>query len=299
MKRSVQKLTLGIIILLSAFAGFAQVTPVQVTPQLVAPYSLQVSEYYSGTLPKIQVLLINRDINQPAIQVKLKMTIESQNCRMRTKDVNTTPTITLTNGVPYYLAPNELQAYFSSANLDFGGGMSEQQYNQTGRLPEGLYTFTFEAYELYSSNLVSNKGFSMGWLTLADPPLLNTPARGEEVTPNATQSIVFNWTPRHNTSPAAAYMTEYQFTLVEYNDAALSPDAAFASSNPILQKTVTTTTMLFSNQEPITTNLIEGKRYAWRVQAKAKNGALEIPMFRNNGFSEVFWFVYKNSCTAP
>jgi|GEM_PF-3102910 len=299
MRRFVQHITLGIILLLSSLVSFAQVTPVQVSPQLVPPYSLQVSEYYSGTIPKIQVLLINRDINQPTIQVKLKMTVESQNCRLRTKEVNTIPTITLTNGVPYYLAPSELQALFSSANLDFGGGLSEQQYNQTGRLPEGLYTFTFEAYELYSGNLVSNKGFSMGWLTLADPPLLNTPSKGEEVTPNSTQSIVFNWTPRHNTSPTAAYMTEYLFTLVEYNDAALSPEAAFVSSNPILQKTVTTTTMLFSNQEAITTNLVEGKRYAWRVQAKAKNGAVEIPMFRNNGISEVHWFVYKNSCTAP
>jgi hypothetical protein len=301
MKRSVQKLALGIIILLSAFVSYAQITPVQVTPQLVAPYSLQVSEYYSGTLPKIQVLLINRDINQPTIQVKLKMTIESQNCRLRTKDVNTTPTITLTNGVPYYLAPNELQAYFSSANLDFGGGMSEQQYNQTLRLPEGLYTFTFEAYELYSNNLVSNKGFSMGWLTLADPPLLNMPAKGEEVAPTSNQAIFFNWTPRHNTSPAAAYYTDYIFTLVEYNDPAMSPEAAFVSSNPILTRTISPTSLSFSSSEPITTNLIPGKRYAWRVQAKAKNNtnSQEIAMFRNNGFSEVNWFTYQNNCAAP
>ncbi|MBX9783446.1 MAG: hypothetical protein K2X48_09150 [Chitinophagaceae bacterium] len=107
MKSYVQKTALGILVLLLAFKSYAQITPVQVTPQLVPPYSLQVNEYYSGTIPKIQVLLINRDINQPTIKVKLKMTVESQNCRLRTKEVNTTPPLNYKMGFRItYLLPS-------------------------------------------------------------------------------------------------------------------------------------------------------------------------------------------------
>jgi hypothetical protein len=284
------------IILLIGCRSFAQVMPVQVTPQLLPPYSLQVSEYYSGVQPKLQVLLLNRDINRPTIQVKLRMTVESQNCKMRTKTDAVTPTFTLTSGIPYYLTPQDLQAFFAPANIDFSGGYNEQEYVQTGRLPEGLYSFYFEAFELYSANLVSNKGFTLGWLTLADPPLLNTPAKAEGVTPGNPQNIIFNWTPRHNTSPTAGYFTDYVFTITEYNDVTLGPDASFTSSPPLFIDSVQTTTYLFGPGQP---QLVPGKRYAWRVQAKAKNGAQQLAMFRNNGFSEVYWFTYEMNCPAP
>jgi hypothetical protein len=265
------------IILLIGCRSFAQVMPVQVTPQLLPPYSLQVSEYYSGVQPKLQVLLLNRDINRPTIQVKLRMTVESQNCKMRTKTDAVTPTFTLTSGIPYYLTPQDLQAFFAPANIDFSGGYNEQEYVQTGRLPEGLYSFYFEAFELYSANLVSNKGFTLGWLTLADPPLLNTPAKAEGVTPGNPQNIIFNWTPRHNTSPTAGYFTDYVFTITEYNDVTLGPDASFTSSPPLFIDSVQTTTYLFGPGQP---QLVPGKRYAWRVQAKAKNGAQQLAMFQ-------------------
>lgn len=280
---------------LAARISYAQ-TPVQVNPQLLPPYSLQVSDYYSGLVPKLQVLLLNRDINQPTIQVKLRMTIESQNCKLRTKDNAVTPTFTLTSGIPYYLTPQDLQSLFAPANLDFLGGYSEQAYTQTGRLPEGLYTFTIEANELYTGNLVSNKGFSLAWLTLADPPFLNTPAKAEGVTPATPQQIVFTWTPRHQASPTAAYLTTYIFSIVEDNSGGTNPEAAFASNPPLYVDSVLTTTYLYDAAKP---QLIPGKNYAWRVQAVAKNGAQNLAMFRNNGISEAFWFSYQNNCPVP
>lgn len=288
-----------IAILLTAILFFQTArsqTPVQVTPQLLPPYSLQVSEYYSGIQPKLQVLLLNRDISQPTIQVKLRLTIESQNCRMQTKANAVTPTFTLTSGIPYYMTPSELQPFFAASNIDFGGGYNEQQYLQTGRLPEGLYSFYIEAFELATGNLVSNKGFTLGWLTLADPPLLNTPSRAEGVTPGNPQNIIFNWTPRHNTSPTAGYLTDYIFSIAEYNDINIGPEASFSSSPPLFIDSVQTTTYLFGPGQP---QLIPGKRYAWRVQAKAKNGSVPLAMFRNNGYSEVYWFTYQNNCAAP
>jgi Fibronectin type III domain len=292
---NVSRFVICILLLVISNVAISQ-TPVQVTPQLLPPYSLQVSEYYSGTQPKLQVLLLNRDINQPTIQVRLRMTVQSQNCNLRTKDNAVTQVFTLTNGIPYYLQPSELQTYFDPNNLDFSGGYSQQEYISTGRFPEGLYTFTFEAFEVASGNLVSNKGFSLGWLTLADPPLLNTPAKAEGVIPTNPQSIVFNWTPRHNTSPLAGYYTDYIFTIAEYNDVNISPEASFSSAAPLYRDSVQATTYLYGINKP---QLVPGKRYTWRVQAKAKSGSQSLAMFKNNGFSEVYWFVYQNNCAAP
>jgi hypothetical protein len=286
---------LFLILLLFAVKGLSQ-QPVQASPQLLPPYSLQVSDYYGGVQPKMQLMLLNRDINQPTIIVKLKMTVQSQNCSMQTKATAVTQSFTLVSGVPYYLQPQELQTYFDPSNLDFGGGYSQQEYVTTGRFPEGLYTFTFEAYEIVSGNTVSNKGFAMAWLTLADPPLLNTPAKAEGVTPTNPQNIVFNWTPRHNTSPTAAYYTDYVFTLSEYNDLYVGPEASFNSTPPIYIDSVQTTTYLYGPDKP---QLVPGKRYSWRVQAKARNGSQQLAMFRNNGFSEVYWFTYQNNCPVP
>lgn len=291
----VRHFVLVLFTVLIAGISYAQ-TPVQVNPQLLPPYSLQVSDYYSGLVPKLQVLLLNRDINQPTIQVKLRMTIESQNCKLRTKDNAVTPTFTLTSGIPYYLTPQDLQSLFAPSNLDFLGGYSEQAYTQTGRLPEGLYTFTIEANELYTGNLVSNKGFSMAWLTLADPPFLNTPSKAEGVTPATPQQIVFPWTPRHQASPTAAYLTTYIFSIVEDNSGGTNPEAAFASNPPLYVDSVLTTTYLYDAAKP---QLIPGKNYAWRIQAVAKNGAQNLAMFRNNGISETFWFTYQNNCPVP
>ncbi|MEY2828342.1 MAG: hypothetical protein RIQ33_200, partial [Bacteroidota bacterium] len=51
--------------------------PVQVTTQLISPYSLNLSDYYTGTLPKMYVTLTNKDFQHPIANVRLRMFISS------------------------------------------------------------------------------------------------------------------------------------------------------------------------------------------------------------------------------
>lgn len=37
-------------------------------------------------------------------------------------------------------------------------------------------------------------------------------------------------------------------------------------------------------------------RYAWRVQAIAKEGIEDTNVFKNEGYSQIFWFDYKGNC---
>src|SRR5687767_10910467 len=99
----------------------AQQYPVQVTPQLLPPYSLQVSDYYSpgAAGAKLNLLLLLRDFNKPTLQVRLRMSIESQSVTIRTREDAVFTSITLESGMPKYVTPAELDQYFNSNKLDF------------------------------------------------------------------------------------------------------------------------------------------------------------------------------------
>jgi TANFOR domain-containing protein len=276
----------------------AQQFPVQVTPQLLAPYTTQISEYYSAAgNPKLSLLLLNKDFNRPTLSVRLRMSIEGQGVRIKTReDVNFTP-VTILAGQPYYISPAELQQYFNVNNIELSG-ITQQEYIQTGKLPEGFYTYCFETVETTTGQTVSNKGCSFAWINLNEPPFLNLPAKGESVIPAVSptaQNITFYWTPRHTASPGASYTTTYIFTLVEITDNSLAPEAAFVNGMVRHVDSTNNSNYPYDNTKPI---LVEGKKYAWQVRAKTKdaNNNIEVANFKNNGNSEVFWFLYKNNC---
>lgn len=269
--------------------------PVQVTPQLIPPYSLQVSDYYTpgASAAKLNLLLLLRDFNKPSLQVRLRMSISSQTVSISTKeDVTFTP-ITITSGEPKYLAPDELGEYFNSNKLNFSG-ITQTQYEQSGKLPEGFYTFCFEVVDVATGQTVSNKGCAIAWLTLSEPPLLNLPRNGESLIPLPQQNVLFQWTPRHTASPTA-FSTEYVFSIYEVLPGHSSPEEAL-NTVPLYTDVISQTTYLYDISKPL---LNIGSKYIWRVQAKAKNGTQELAMFRNNGYSEAFWFTYLNNCPEP
>jgi TANFOR domain-containing protein len=291
-----RRILIKTLLLLPGLYAAAQQFPVQVTPQLLPPYTLQVSEYYSpGTAgAKMNLMLLLRDFNKPTLQVRLRMSIEGQSVSVRSREDAVFTSITIESGMPKYVEPSELEQYFNSNNLEFSG-MTRQQYELTGKLPEGFYTFCFEVIEAGTNLVVSNKGCAMAWMTLSEPPLLNIPRKAEALIPTTPQNILFQWTPRHTASPNA-YNTEYVLSIVELLDDAIAPEAAFLSNSPLYVDSTNLTTYLYDVTKPA---LIAGKKYAWRVQVKAKNGLQDLAMFRNGGYSETFWFTYQNNCAVP
>ncbi|GAA4341556.1 carboxypeptidase-like regulatory domain-containing protein [Flaviaesturariibacter amylovorans] len=287
--RSGLRLQLAFFFLLLATAARAQQFPVQVTPQLVPPYSTELSEYYTGTVPKMIVTLTNTDLQQPVARVRLRMTISSQLVTLRSRDnVNYDP-IELMAGLPQRLSLNDLAPYFNPNNLDIQGNIVQ------GRLPEGFYRFCFEAVEIATGRVVSRQECAIASLSLSDPPLLNLPGKGGAV--NATQNnIVFNWTPRHLSSPNSAFTTVYNFQLVELLDNGISPEMALRTAQPLYEVTTSATSLVYGPAQP---QLLEGRRYGWRVQARNTNGVDFADAFRNNGFSEVSWFHYYRPCPEP
>ena len=278
------------LLVIAGATAYSQVSPVQVVPAVFAPYSTLLSEYYSGTSTRLSVTLINTDFNEPQLKVYLRMTIEGQGVKLQSNLYGNYPAIELTPGLPVTVSQSDLAPYFNVQNLAVAasaGGLRPQV-----RLPEGYYQFSFEAIEVHTGRVVGNKQSAQAYLTLSDPPFLTMPEKGKVVSNTNPMNLLFQWTPRHLNNPNA-FNTEYTFDLVEIWDEGLAPEAAFYTSKPIYSTTLNTTNLFYGPGEP---QLIVGKRYAWRIQATLVTGNNEQEPFRNDGYSEIYWFKLQGDC---
>ena len=266
----------------------AQTYPVQVTPQIVPPYSFKLSDYTTTTQEKLFVNLLLTDAQESGRQVRLKLFVEGPGINFQSVDfVSGALPIVLDGGINQRLTNLDLQAYFNLNNLV---GITPKQYSQ--QLPEGQYRFCFEVYDQFSGQRISNRSCANVYLVLNDPPLLNVPFRGDLVTAQNPQNIIFNWTPRHINAPAV----QYEFTLKELWDTGMDPQAAFLASPPLYQTTTYATTLHYG---PAQTPLLEGKTYGWQVRAFVSDGVSSTSLFRNNGLSEIYHFAYRADCKPP
>lgn len=278
-----------LIFLLLAPLANAQILPVQSTTQLLQPYSLRLSDYSTATLDRILLNIILIDVLEPTIQVRLKMYIEnSQGLSIQSKDLvaGATPII-LEGGIPTRIGNVDLRPYFELNNLL---GISPQQY--TKPLPEGLYRFCFEVYDIATGKKLSRKDCTTVYLVLNDPPILNLPSRAEQVVAKNPQNIFFTWTPRH----LNATNVEYEFELKELWDYNSDPQTDFLKSPPLYTTITNNTALLYGPGEA---QLLPNKRYGWRIRAYVNDGISKASIFKNEGYSEIYYFTYTDSCDEP
>jgi hypothetical protein len=286
--------TLLVLSFFTCCLAVAQTFPVQITTQLNVPYSITLSDYASSNAERI-VFSVFADVSRPALQVKFRLRIEGQNVVLQTRQDFNPPPVTIQGGIMERLTGFDLAAYFDPANLTFQG-ITRQQFQKTGKLPEGLYRFELEAYEYNRNIKISNTGTASGWLILNDPPIVNLPRQNEKLRAQDPQNLVIQWTPRHTGSPNAAFSTEYEVTLVEVWPSTRNPNDAILTSQPVFETTTAATTLIYG---PAETPLEPGRRYALRIRAKAIAGVEEVNLFKNNGYSEVVTFVYGDACDLP
>ena len=282
------KLLFTLYFILASIQSFAQIYPVQVTPQMVPPYSLKLSEYQTTASEKLFVNLLLTDAQETNRQVRLKMYIEGQGLNIETVDfVTGAPPIFLDGGINQRISNIDIRPYFNYSNLT---GITYNQFNES--LPDGVYNFCFEVYDVFSGQQISQKSCTSAYLILNDPPFLNVPGDGDLVTAQTPQNIIFNWTPRH----VNATNVQYEFTLKELWDTQVDPQAAFLVSPALHQETTFATTLHYG---PANVQLLEDKLYGWQVRAIVTDGISETSVFRNDGYSEIYYFNYQADCAVP
>jgi Fibronectin type III domain len=265
----------------------AQIYPVQVTTQLVPPYSVYLTDYATPGNDKLKLVMIQKDISRPSYQVILSVSIElNGKTIMKTAGSFRPRAIFLEPGVPTVVSSIDLQPYLDARNLDFIG-YSREEYERTKALPEGSYSICITASDFRRPEvIVSNTGCAFYWLAKNEPPLLNLPSCASDIPSQNLQQIVFSWLPRNTTSPNSALDTEYEFSLYEIRPAGRNPNDIVLSSPPVFRSVISATQLVYGPSEPL---LLKEMSYAWRVKAIDKNGK---DQFRNNGYSEVCTFTY-------
>jgi hypothetical protein len=264
----------------------SQIYPVQTFVQVSPPYNSYLPDYADPFTNQLRVLLTLTDFSVPSTQVKLRFTIEGSGYSLQSVNLVAFPTITLTPGVPVEISGSDLAPYLSTANLVFSG-LNPATYEVSKILPEGPASICVEVVDVTSANqpTVGNPACAQTWFSLYDPPLLNTPFCGSEITPTDPQGILFSWTPLHMASPLSG-STEYEFELFEIRPNEGDPNVVVNSTLPIFSQTTTSTFLNYGIKEP---PLQVGMSYVWRV--KAKDPSLRN-LYRNNGYSAVCTFTY-------
>ncbi|WP_227021022.1 fibronectin type III domain-containing protein [Arenibacter algicola] len=281
---------LWLLITLNCLFVSAQSFPVQLIPQVSPPPPIYFSQYAdaSTTNSPLRLQIILNDLEISNREIRLKTYFQGNGISFQSNDVivGASP-LFLEGGVPLVLTNVELAPYFRYENIT---GISPNVYGQA--IPEGAYQFCYEVYDVLTGNRLSQKSCAVNVVFQNEPPFLISPRNKTLVAENNPQNIIFQWTPRSiNVSNV-----EYELSLVEIWDTQIDSQAAFLSSPPIFQTITTSTTYVFGPADPL---LLSGKNYAWRIQARAKQGAEEIGLFKNQGYSEIFSFSYAASCDLP
>ncbi|WP_131494904.1 fibronectin type III domain-containing protein [Flavobacterium sp. MEB061] len=275
---------------LIGFSSNAQTFPVTISTQILQPSPIYLSNYADATTinSPIKLQLVLNDLTISNRQVRLKIYFQGNSISFASNDfvVGARP-LYLEGGFPLQLTNVDLAPYFEYQNIL---GINPNQYAQP--LPEGVYNISVEVYDFATNKKLSKKTAVTTIIFQNEPPFLNLPLNGASIMQQNIQNIVFSWTPRSiNVSNV-----EYEFSLVEIWDNYTPVQNAFAYSPPLYTTTTRNTTLQYGITEP---QLIPGKKYAWRIKAKAILGAEEIGVFKNNGYSEIFSFTYEVFCTAP
>lgn len=268
--------------------SFAQIYPVQISTQLIPPYSGYLPDYADPSSEKLRIILQFNDFSKPQYDVKLKIEIKGNGFTLVTKQLFNPPPISIQPGIPLQITGTDLAPYLNSNNLDFIG-MNQSQYEQRMALPEGYYSICVTAYDYYNPAKiqVSNQSCANAWFTLSDPPYLNLPLCGKNITPQNPQNIIFQWTPVNIGSPNSANTTEYEFALWEVRpDSSVNPNQIVLSTAPFYSTTTNLTLLNYGITEP-PLNLY--MKYVWRVRSKDLSGR---DWFKNNGYSQICTFVY-------
>jgi hypothetical protein len=290
--KMLKKLHLYLLLFFSliGLGSYAQTFPISITTQITQPSPIYLTKYADATTinSPIKIQLVLNDLTISNRQVRLKIYFQGNGISFSTNDfvVGAKP-LYLEGGFPLQLTNVDLAPYFEYQNLL---GLNQNQYAQP--LPEGIYNIYVEVYDFATGKKLSKKTGSTTIIFQNDPPFLNLPLNNASIMQQNIQNIVFSWTPRSiNVSNV-----EYEFSLVEIWDNYTPVQNAFAYSPPLYTTTTKMTTLQYGMGEP---QLIPGKKYAWRIKAKAILGAEEIGVFKNNGYTEIFAFTYEVYCTSP
>lgn len=268
--------------------GQTQRYPANVSPTLNAPYSLYISDYSDPGKNQLNANIVFNDFNEVVWNFKLRLTIESSDVRLQTLP-NFTPVspISVQPGVLTQITSDQWIEYFDFNNLEISGsGFSALQ--NSGRLPEGMYSVCLEVLDYDTGDPLSRETCTTAWIQLSDPPRVISPTCGRTIDPKLT-AFPIQWQLFNTRSPNSMAGAEYQLTLWEVTELGADPILAVPNGQALQVFQSEFTAQTNFNYGPAEPLLELGKTYVWRVQAQTPDGR---DSFKNDGYSEFCYFHY-------
>lgn len=275
---------------LFGFTGFAQTYPSALVTVLNNPKTLFLDEYANPFNPKIKTSIYFTDFTETSWNFSLRLKISGPNgLIIQTKPGYKPPTpFVVAPGQPYEIEGADLAYFFNYDHLNFSG-ITRAQLEVNNRLPEGLYSFSFEALDYESGKALSLPSVSSAYLSLNDPPFIISPANAAVIENISLQNILFQWQVGNATGNLNLSELSYQIDLYEVNNDWTNPITAILNHQALLiwqSNEITQSSYLYSNTDP---PLDKSKRYVFTVRAIESSGRCS---FKNNGYSTPFYFQY-------
>lgn len=263
----------------------AQRFPVSATIQILPPYTPYLSDYVSPGQDHIRITLINLDLKEPSIPVKLRIHIEGQGYSFTSgKNVATIP-ITLQANTPITLTNEDLRPYIAPGTSLIQS--LKTNTSNTSKLNEGAYQFCVEVYHyIRDETPISDMACTVAFLQELDPPVIVAPAF--DVIPGNPQAIMIAWHTQH----FGGFPVDYELSLYE-KIPGMGDQAIVDFTAPIFRQTTPGLAYLYRTDDP---PLVIGKTYLVRVQVR---DALGRNLFKNHGYSTIAHFQYGRSCDPP
>lgn len=275
--------------MLLSLTAMAQRYPVTVSPVLLPPYTLNLSELTAQGSAKMMATLTVNDLTAVNLPVRLHFKLESAGITVENIPTSAVAPLFLNGGETQILTGADMAQYLRLDNLEFRG-YSKDSYRQTGQLPGGLWKVTIEVRHFHTGRVLSNRGAQTLWVSIYDPPVLTAPRNNTEAPDNPSLPLVFSWQASKHTGGTVA--VQYKLELWEMRMEGVPAQTVAASMNPVFE---TTTTVTSYTAIPTIMNLEPGMRYCWRVTVSDPSNQAQI---NKNGQSEVREFTYLHTCPA-
>ncbi|MFN8277423.1 MAG: hypothetical protein U0T84_08075 [Chitinophagales bacterium] len=276
--------------LLAGSSCFSQSNDIIVNVQILPPYSPYYSTYVEQP-NKVLLTLVNTTRFPQRLKLQASMTGDN-GVAIRTASG-------FTPAQPIEMAPLETKAislnsyetrdYFDLNHIELTG-ITKARLVQNQALPEGDYQLCVRAFDYAAPNAPRSMDACANLpVHYVDPPIPTQPACQGDQTAMQPQFILFSWTP-----PATASgLLQYEFTLKEVPNAINPYDVIKNAAFPVLFNT----TQTGSPSLPYTSGMPQletGKKYVWRVKVLDPTNQVQ---FKNGGYSDACWFVYKSGAT--
>lgn len=282
------------LLIFNQFTSLSQITNVNVSINILPPYSTYISDYLNNQNKTIVTLIPNGLTSADQATVYFKASIVGDNgVSMITKSgYKPAQGLQLIGAFPKILNGKTLSDYFDVNNLIFTGITYQELVNGNG-LPEGNYTICVQVFD-FNTDLPLSQMPPMGCsaplnIQHIDPPLPLSPACGSNVMFTPVQNILINWSYNPGVTPNVQYLLKIVPVLPTQN----ANDAINTMVTPaFFEKILRGTNYLYGPADP---KLIKGQKYAYRIKAF---DPLNKVVFKNNGESEVCTFTYGEKDTV-